>query len=265
MFGYSIRKVAKLSFSSTEPIKKKVEFIKKDSYVIDFKKVSLEGDLYFLPKYSNWIPLNRDSADKNFYGTIHESTTHKLVAELFKSFKGSMIQAGAFCGDMLPSFSKSSNGFVYAFEPVLENYIMAKQTVIQNDLQNVFLFNTALGNKTETLRINTGINQDYHIGGASRIDNVGDLCFSLAIDDITYSHLILIQLDVEGFELNALKGAEKTIKKHRPIIAIEDNKKNCSEFLGLCGYISPMAIPGLDIWVHKERTDYLQKLKSMKL
>ena len=62
-----------------------------------------------------------------------------------------------------------------------------------------------------------------------------------------------------------LKGAEKTIKRHRPIIAIEDNKKNCSEFLGLCGYISPLAIPGLDIWVHKEQTDYIQKLKNINL
>ena len=102
-------------------------------------------------------------------------------------------------------------------------------------------------------------------GESSKIDKIGDLCMSLTIDAFTYSSLILIQLDIEGFELNALQGAEKTIKQHRPIIAIEDNKLNCSEFLGSCDYISPMAIPGLDIWVHKDQTDYLEKLKNIKL
>ena len=153
-FGFSIRKVPKLSFSSMAPTKKKVEFIEKDTYVLDFKKVSLDGDIYFEPKYANYIPIKRGIFDKTLYGTIHESMTHKFVANLFAHFKGSMIHAGAFCGDMLPSFSKSVNGFVYAFEPVLENFIMSKQTVMQNNLQNVFLFNAALANKVANLLIN---------------------------------------------------------------------------------------------------------------
>ena len=134
-----------------------------------------------------------------------------------------------------------------------------------SNLQNVFLFNAALANKVENLLIDTGIGQNWHRGDASRIDKIGNLCTSLTIDTFTYSSLILIQLDIEGFELNALQGAEKTIKQHRPIIAIEDNKLNCSKFLGSYDYISPMAIPGLDIWVHKDQTDYLEKLKNIKL
>ena len=169
----------------------------------------------------------------------------------------------AFNGDFLPSFSKSCNGFVYAFEPVLENYIMSKLTIEKNNLENVFLYNAALGEKTETLRINTNLDKDYHIGDASKIDSEGDLCLALAIDDFSYSSLMLIQLDIEGFELNALKGAEKTIKKHHPMIAIEDNKGDCKEFLESLGYVSPVAIPGLDIYVHEQQTLHLEKLKNI--
>lgn len=264
IFGYSIRKVQKLPFSSTATTKQKVEFIKNDSYILDFKKVGLDGDIYFVPKYSNYIPIKRGILDKTLYGTLNEPMTHKFIANLFTHFKGSMVHAGAFCGDMLPSFSKSVNGFVYAFEPVLENFIMSKQSVMQNDLQNVFLFNAALGNEVKCLRINTGIGQNWHRAGGSAIDEIGNLCASLTVDNFTYSSLILIQLDVEGFELNALQGAENTIKQHHPIIALEDNKLNCSEFLTSHGYIFTLSIPGLDIWVHNERTNYLEKVKNIK-
>ena len=263
--GYSIRKVEKLSLSFTRSTIKKIDFVKEDSYKINFKKVSVEGNHYFLPEYSNWIPMKHNGPDKKLYGTLHEETTHKLVDKLCKSFEGSVIQAGAFCGDFLPSFSKSCNGFVYAFEPVLENYIMCKLTIEKNNLENVFLYNAALGEKTETLRVNTNLDKDYHIGGASKIDAEGHLCLALAIDNLSYSSLMLIQLDIEGFELNALKGAEKTIKKHHPIIAIEDNKGNCKEFLESLGYVSPVAIPGLDIWVHEQQTLHLEKLKNINL
>ena len=263
-FGYSIRKVEKLSMSFTKTTNKKIDFIKEDHYKINFKKVSTEGIHYFLPEYApKTIKIKHNGPDKKLYGTIHEETTHKLVDELCKSFQGSVIQAGAFNGDFLPSFSKSCNGFVYAFEPVLENYIMSKLTIEKNNLENVFLYNAALGKKTETLRINTNLDKDYHIGDASKIDSEGDLCLALAIDDFSYSSLMLIQLDIEGFELNALKGAEKTIKKHHPMIAIEDNKGDCKEFLESLGYVSPVAIPGLDIYVHEQQTLHLEKLKNI--
>ena len=39
----------------------------------------------------------------------------------------------------------------------------------------------------------------------------------------------------------------------KQIIAIEDNKGNCAEFLESLGYICTLAIPGLDIWAHKQQ------------
>jgi hypothetical protein len=62
----------------------------------------------------------------------------------------------------------------------------------------------------------------------------------------------LIQLDVEGHELQALKGAEATISRSRPIIAIEDNNKNCSAFLSEMGYAHNLDIPGLGVWIATE-------------
>ena len=56
-----------------------------------------------------------------------------------------MVHAGTFFGDMLPSLSAKCPATVFAFEPVLENYVLAKLTVSENNLGNVLLLNSALG------------------------------------------------------------------------------------------------------------------------
>lgn len=52
----------------------------------------------------------------------------------------------------------------------------------------------------------------------------------LRIDDFETDGLGLVYLDIEGFELNALMGATETIRKYRPVIALED--KGLSEKYG---------------------------------
>lgn len=46
-------------------------------------------------------------------------------------------------------------------------------------------------------------------------------------------------------------------------MGIEILKLNCSEFLTSHGYVFTLSIPDLDIWVHNERTNYLEKVKNI--
>ena len=85
----------------------------------------MEGNTYFIPQYAIHRP-----AVKNFLkGQLYEPLTHKFVNEYCGQFKGSIIHAGTFFGDMIPSFSSSVNGKVFAFEPVLENFILANDVL----------------------------------------------------------------------------------------------------------------------------------------
>ena len=159
-----------------------------------------------------------------------------------------MIHAGTFFGDMLPHFSSMTNNLVYAFEPVMENYILSKLCVEKNQLTNVVLYNSALSNTTGNLRINTGINEELHRGGTSSIDSEGYLCSTIRIDDFQYDKLKILHLDIEGHELPALMGACNTITTHRPFIFIEDNMNNCETYLKDLEYHYITSIPGVKIW-----------------
>lgn len=232
--------------------------IKFDSgkYEIDYRHVFIDNKEYFLPSFA----LHRPVARIVLGGSMAEPDTHKMVKLLSDKRPGSIIHAGAFFGDMLPNFSKFVQGKVYAFEPVLENFVLAKLSVLVNDLNNVILINSALSSSITNLKINTVEKNGFHAGGASYIDNKGIICPSLKIDSLDAQDIILIQLDVEGHELKALSGAFETIKRCRPVIAIEDNENSCKNFLLDINYDFVKKIPGLKIWAPKEDVSIVEVL-----
>lgn len=225
----------------------RMNFIGNSKYNVDFKAVLLGDDHYFVPSYAEHRPAVIQILEEKLY----EPETHRFVEFLFRKSSGSMIHAGAFFGDMLPNFSRIVDGTIYAFEPVLENYILAKLTIDENNLRNIILFNSALGSKIENLHINTVQSETTHAGGSSKIDNDGRICTVTTIDSLGLNNLVLVELDVEGYELSALEGAQASIQRCKPVIAIEDNNANCDFFLTKCNYRQVGQIPGLKVWCTK--------------
>ena len=77
----------------------------------------------------------------------------------------------------------------------------------------------------------------------------------IAIDSLNLPGCDLLQLDVEGFELKALKGAINTITKYKPVICVElcekwlnrydDSSTEVLDFIQNLGYIL-VATEGVD-------------------
>ncbi|WP_303702102.1 FkbM family methyltransferase [Flexistipes sinusarabici] len=236
-----------------------IEFIQDEKFGVEFTRLTLDENQYFVPKYAS----HRPAVQNLLNGTLYEPDTHDFVRGFCKSFKGSMVHAGTFFGDMIPNFSRSVSGNVYAFEPVFENYILAKLCVDNNRLENVILMNSALSDGLGNLNINTSESGGKHAGGASTISDKGAICTAINIDRLNIEDLVLIQLDVEGHELIALIGAKETIQRSRPVIAIEDNDDNCTEFLRSINYENAGHIPGLTIWAPSENNGYKIKIESL--
>jgi hypothetical protein len=71
---------------------------------------------------------------------------------------------------------------------------------------------------------------------------------TLALDEVDAARVDFIKLDVEGMELEALQGAEKTIERSRPVLLIEKIKTDAEQLtrrLRDWGYT--MADAGLNI------------------
>ncbi len=72
-----------------------------------------------------------------------------------------------------------------------------------------------------------------------RIKDKGHVAIPIkTIDSFELENVTFIKYDIEGYELKALKGSEQTIKKHSPVVVIEQNRGNihAQELLESWGY-----------------------------
>jgi hypothetical protein len=61
-------------------------------------------------------------------------------------------------------------------------------------------------------------------------------------------------MDVEGFELQALTGAERIIQKNKPVLLLEDNLNTGSDFLQSHGYTHLGSTPSIAVYAHSGDT-----------
>jgi len=236
-----------------------MRFVTDRAFAIPLKRVALEGSDYFLPRYARHRPAVRALARGRFY----EPETHRLVAHVLAAVPGSMVHAGTFFGDMIPDFARACApaGRLYCFEPLLENYVLARLAVDANGLENVLLFNSALGAGLGFCRIARG--GEIHAGGASQVSETGEVSATVVtVDSLGLGQLSILQLDVEGFEVPALEGARDTIARLRPLVMLEDNRRETADPMQAAGYRMARRIAGLRIWCPVERTDLAAGLES---
>lgn len=166
--------------------------------------------------------------------------------------KRTAIQAGGNVGIWPREFSKHFEK-VISFEPDELNF----ECMVKNleNIENVEIYNTALGNSLGS----AALERVSYNCGAHYLRN-GSEFHIMTIDSLDLDACDLIQLDVEGYELNALKGAQKTIDAFRPVIMVEDKglsnrygscKGDIEKWLQPLGYIAECETARDIIFVHK--------------
>ena len=199
--------------------------------------------------------LDRPATRMVLEGIYHEPDTHRIVEWLFQRRPGDMISAGTFFGDMLPSWSAKCPGTVYAFEPVTDSYVLARLCQMENDLDNVILFNAALSGEIGSARIRTERPSDgKSTGGGARIHRKGDqIITTMSMDSLGLQNLSVMQLDLEGHEKVAMPGARETILRCKPVILMEDTRQQCYDIMtDMMGYVLVGEMPGIYVWVHPD-------------
>ena len=185
-------------------------------------------------KYGGYcVPFSsrhRPAAQKILCNKIYEPKTIEYMIK--NCGRGDIVHAGTYFGDFVPALSRAAaaDAKVWAFEPNPENYLCAKITIEINGLKNVVLTNAGLGDKHETVFMQTVDEDGRALGGASQIipglsrDDAGSVPVKIVrVDDSVDPgrEVSILQLDVEGHLKEALSGSLETIRRCLPIIILE--------------------------------------------
>jgi FkbM family methyltransferase len=127
------------------------------------------------------------------------------------------------------------SGLVLAFEPQPALFYLLCGNLALNEQFHVRAYRAAVGSAPG--RINVPIldpKSTANFGGVSMQQAGGEAVTQLALDRFTLPSLRLLKIDVEGMETEVLLGARETIRRHRPILYVEnDRRQNSARLIGL--------------------------------
>jgi FkbM family methyltransferase len=155
------------------------------------------------------------------------------LAEVFlkKSAQdGTIVCAGGSCG-MYPRLWAEMYKTVVTFEP---DPLSFHCLVVNCQSERVIKINAALGASPDTCEIRRG--PEFNVGMHKIAVNNDARIPVMMLDQFYFNDLRAIQLDVEGFEPQVLRGAEKTIRCHWPLISVEGDVPESRDLLLDYGY-----------------------------
>ena len=151
----------------------------------------------------------------------------------------SYFDCGAFTGDTIASFLKATGGLyhhIWAVEPDRLNYKQLIQYISDEKLSNIDIVNKGIYSRKGKLPF-------YESGSMlSMIADDSDKYIEIdTIDHIADGNPVsYIKMDVEGVELEALKGAEQTIREYKPVLGISIYHKQ-QDLIDIPTYIKKIA------------------------
>lgn len=151
---------------------------------------------------------------------IHHGDAEQYFDEVIKFENNEIfLDVGVLNGNTSVQFARRCPNYkhIYMFEPDKKSIIRTIGNMKQNNIENFTLFEKGAWNNKETLYFSNDENF-----GANRVLEEGEITIEAdSIDNMMGGTAVtFIKMDIEGAELNALIGAENTIKKYKPKLAI---------------------------------------------
>ena len=173
-----------------------------------------------------WIKIDNGAWDgpKMDWETSHKETYKRHVERW-----GVVVQAGG-CQGMYPRLFSEMFQRVYTFEPDPLSFFML---AVNCQRDGIVKMQAALGAENKLISV---VRNDPSNVGMNTITENHSLIPMLTLDTLNLDACDFIQFDLEGYEINALKGAAKTIEKYKPVISCERGNDEILDFLKQFGY-----------------------------
>ena len=180
---------------------------------------------FYIPLYKTDYIQQRIITENNYYEAddlnyICKKWHQGVIGKSLKN--GLVLDVGANIGNHTLYFCNECEvACVHCFEPITSTYAILKKNIeINNLVDRVVLHCLAIGEKSGKAKV--AVYDKNNIGATYlTIDRDGGIPM-ICIDDMTFDRSVsLIKIDVEGFEMQAIRGCLKTIEKDKPYIMIE--------------------------------------------
>lgn len=188
--------------------------------LIEYKNLKIE---MYVDVKESWVGREVD-----LRGIHEEHILEKIIDNLTT---GSVfVDVGANMGHhaLFASKKVGETGKVFAFEPVPSTAECIRKSREKNTFSNLEVIQKALGNKTEMVRFFTygysdisGKNLNFTDREAKEIQVDQSTLDIELLEKRNTQSCDLIKIDVEGYELDVLHGAEKVIERFHPKIILE--------------------------------------------
>ena len=155
-----------------------------------------------------------------FEGTICEQYFEFME---FYRLNTAFLDCGGYDGYTSSAFArytKNQYSKIVIFEPDARNMILCEQSMKQLQLHDLELIQAGCSDEEGNISFESGLQGMSHCTRGDST-NKTEIVKIVRIDDIVNDLEVgMIKMDIEGMEMEALKGAEKTIKRDRPLLAI---------------------------------------------
>lgn len=179
--------------------------------------------LYFEPTVASSYGLH-------IINRLHEPESHVFLNFLFdqiKTERSFFVDVGANIGIFMVDLARRDTVQVIGFEPSSGCVRAIEKTMAANKRSNFSVFNNLVGDKEEYVLFDEGSDPQGASVHSSHESN--RRVKQLKLDNVTMLNnsslgdLLVLMIDVEGYEPNVLRGGEGLIEKLKPLIIFEYN------------------------------------------
>jgi protein O-GlcNAc transferase len=158
-----------------------------------------------------YLELDDSHIEGGMNNTFYE---HKMLQYIERNYTGTFIDAGAYIGNHSIFFALFCNAKVHAFEPVYTRQLIEN---VEKNEADVTVYPYGLG-KEDSEMGSMDRSSGRNPAATSLVEGSGINVRTLDSFNIAPD---LIKIDVENMEVDVLKGAEKTIRTHKPALFVE--------------------------------------------
>ena len=134
-----------------------------------------------------------------------------------------IIDAGGYIGDSALILQEYTDKNVHSFEATKRNFTLMQETLKLNNATRIIPVNKGLGSKPDKMTISVNGGSSSLISNNPWENGVHEEIEIITLDSYVAEHNLrvgFIKVDIEGFELEFLKGAKNTICTQKPAMLI---------------------------------------------